>query len=271
MPAEVPSVPSPSPSNPISSSGWLKPSRFAAFRMSLTPYRSLMARSRLPPRLFLGFPSGTGSGLAVLAGGGSCHFSIFLTISSCIARPVVPLGSSPNASTRAMSVHLPPTRRAARMRSLGGVFFWIRSHPKMKPTCMSPARTAEALEKPAACLRLAPSTCTLHAGILDSGMRPPATPMRRAAVSGPSTADRLGAVLSMRLSTSAPSWCLTASSSMARSHASLVLSRSSGVSGCPLVVEPVTDTTMMVADGSTPSSSTSVMSISFPMAFTTRA
>lgn len=44
-------------------------------------------------------------------------------------------------------------------------------------------------------------TCTLQAGILLSEMRPPATPMSRAATSLPTAADRLGAMRCMRLST----------------------------------------------------------------------
>ena len=150
IPADVPSVPKPSPSYPISSSATLKLTLFAAFLMSLAPNLSFQARARLPPLRFFTSPPGIARGLAVLAGGGSCHFSIFLTISSCMLRPVDPLGSSPKASTRAISVHLPATKRAARMRSGGGVLRWMMSHWLMKPTCKSPALTAVALDMPAA-------------------------------------------------------------------------------------------------------------------------
>lgn len=44
-------------------------------------------------------------------------------------------------------------------------------------------------------------TCTLQAGILLSVMRPPATPISRAATSLPMAADRFGAIWCMRLST----------------------------------------------------------------------
>mmetsp|Transcript_29530 Transcript_29530/g.47479 ORF Transcript_29530/g.47479 Transcript_29530/m.47479 type:complete len:323 (-) Transcript_29530:347-1315(-) len=270
-PADVPRVPMPSPVNPNSSSATLNPTRFADFLISLFPKRSFIARWRLPPRLFFASPPGMGRGLLVLAGGGSCHFSIFWSTSACILRPISPVGSCPNASTRAMSVHLPPTSRAARVRRGGGVLRWMVSHWKINPACRSPALTAAALEKPAVVFRLAPSTCTLHAGILDSATNPPATPMSRAATSGPSTAERFGAVRSMRSSTRVTSLRLSASSCMARSHAAKVVSRSSGDSGWPFVVEPVTDTTMIVAEGSTPSSSTNVMSISLPIALMTRA
>lgn len=54
---------------------------------------AFILRYRLPPRRFFTSASGTGSTLAVLAGGGSCHFSIFFTISSFMVRPAAPLGS----------------------------------------------------------------------------------------------------------------------------------------------------------------------------------
>mmetsp|Transcript_3151 Transcript_3151/g.12649 ORF Transcript_3151/g.12649 Transcript_3151/m.12649 type:complete len:251 (+) Transcript_3151:2189-2941(+) len=131
IPADVPSVPSPSPSSPYSSSAWLKLSRFAAFCMSLCPYRSFIARARFPPRRFFASPPGMGSGFAVRAGGNSCHFSIFASISARMALPALAAGSWPNASMRAMSAHFPATSRAARMRSAGGVLRWMMSHWKM--------------------------------------------------------------------------------------------------------------------------------------------
>eukprot|EP00982_Pelagococcus_subviridis_P006386 30087-Pelagococcus_subviridis.AAC.24 len=239
--------------------------------MSDAPKRSFIARCLFPPRRFFASPPGTGRGFAVRAGGGSCHFSIFFTMSSCMLRPVAPDGSSPNASTLAMSAHFPATKRAARVLNGGGVFLWIMSHWKMNPTCISPAFTCVAVDIPAVVFLFCPNTCTLFAGIFDSCVKPPATPSRRAATSGPSTALRFGAVLSILLSTSATSFRLSLSSVIARSHASNVLSRSSLDSGSPFVVLPVTDTTMIVAEGMTLSSSTFVMSISFPIALTTRA
>ena len=55
------------------------------------------------------------------------------------------------------------------------------------------------------------------------------------------------------------------------SHAALTLPRVASGSGVPMVVEAVTVTTMMVADGRIPLRSTSDMSISFPSLRTTRA
>ena len=136
---------------------------------------------------------------------------------------------------------------------------------------MSPALTAAAAENPAACFRFCPSTCTLLAGILDNAVSPPATPTSRAATSEPSTADKLGAVLSIRDCTSCTSWRRSSSICIWRSHAARVsLSVASG-SGAPGVVAAVTETTITAAEGKTASRSTRVTSISLPMARTTRA
>lgn len=42
----------------------------------VSPYRSFIFRYRLPPLRLRASASGRGSGLTILAGGGSCHFSI---------------------------------------------------------------------------------------------------------------------------------------------------------------------------------------------------
>lgn len=70
--------------------------------------------------------------MTVLAGGGSCHFSIFAVMSVRNAWPCEPEGSCPYASTRASSVHLAATSRPALLRSEGGVA-WMMEHCEIKP------------------------------------------------------------------------------------------------------------------------------------------
>ena len=72
-----------------------------------------------------------GSGFAVRAGGNSCHFSIFASISARMALPAFAAGSWPNASMRAMSApHFPATSRAAHAQR-GRVLRWMMSHWKI--------------------------------------------------------------------------------------------------------------------------------------------
>ena len=110
-----PTRPSPTVSSPsmISSSAMLKFTRFWAFLSSVIPYLSFIFRSLRPPRRFFGPESGTASGLMILAGGGSCHFSIFFSISCRSLPPAAPSASSPWASTLASKAHLPATSRRA--------------------------------------------------------------------------------------------------------------------------------------------------------------
>mmetsp|Transcript_13203 Transcript_13203/g.45659 ORF Transcript_13203/g.45659 Transcript_13203/m.45659 type:complete len:318 (+) Transcript_13203:1459-2412(+) len=270
-PPPPPSCPMPSPVSPISSSASLKPTRFAALRMSVMPYFSFILRKRFPPLRFLGPMSGAGRGLMIFAGGGSCHAAIFLRTSASIASPAEPSGLCLKLSTRAMSVHLAPTRRAALGRSAGGVSFWSTSHWNMNPACSSPARTAADALIPPSCRLRAPSTWTLHAGIWLRGCSPPATPMSLAAISVPTTRLRLGAMAPMRLSTKRSTRERLSSRSSAASHASTVRARHSSLSGSPLVVDAVTVTTMIAVLGRMPSRFTDMRSISLPMWRTTRA
>mmetsp|Transcript_32954 Transcript_32954/g.83658 ORF Transcript_32954/g.83658 Transcript_32954/m.83658 type:complete len:431 (+) Transcript_32954:100-1392(+) len=265
----LPSMPSPTTSSPsmYSSSTWLKLTRLAALRMSVRPYRSFILRSRTPPlRLRPSPSSGLGRGLTCLAGGGSCHFSILRRMSSRMRCPCCPLGSWPYASTRASSVHLAATRRAALTRSEGGVC-WMTWQWLMKPWC----GCSVAVEKPARFFFLAPSTCTLHAGMRDSACRPPARPMSLAAISDPTMSDRLGAMDDMRDSTNDRMSRLSSSSWKAMVQPSSAFCRFSSLRGLPVVVVPVTVTTMTVAAGRMSSRLTRVRSISLAMRCTTRA
>ena len=67
-------------------------------------YLSFIFRSQQPPLFFLGSEYGTGRGFGCFSGGGSCHFSIFLPISSCKSLPVLPVGSPLVESTLAARV-----------------------------------------------------------------------------------------------------------------------------------------------------------------------
>jgi len=66
---------------------------------------------RRPPRFLRAGSMGAGSGLTVLTGGGSSHFSIFCSISASSESPTVPSDDSWKLSTRAARVHLAATRR----------------------------------------------------------------------------------------------------------------------------------------------------------------
>ena len=156
------------------------------------------------------------------------------------------------------------------------------SLPKMKPWC----KPCVAVEYPDRCFLFAPSTCmrpghksasnqiqhiaasklghprmpghtgqvtgslltwTLQAGILERLVRPPAMPMSLAAISVPTAADRLGAMWCIFICTSLRISALSLSSCSATSQACSSFFRLSSDSGCPAVVDAVTDTTMTVA------------------------
>ena len=113
--------------------------------------------------------------------------------------------------------------------------------------------------------------CTTFEGIFERSSNPPANPMTRAATSVPKTCDKFGAVFSMFFSTNLNSFVLSSSNFNNRSHASNVKSKSASLNSFPSVVEPVTVTTIIVADGNTDSKSTRMISISFAIFCTTLA
>mmetsp|Transcript_17851 Transcript_17851/g.55555 ORF Transcript_17851/g.55555 Transcript_17851/m.55555 type:complete len:319 (+) Transcript_17851:175-1131(+) len=268
-PCPLASVPIPSSSSPNVSSATPNVTRFACTRISVTCVRSRCLRARAPPRLRDVLPSGMGNALATLNARGSCHLSSLPKISSRNFAPTE-LSTSPPAerkpSTRAASVHRPERRRATLVRSAGGVP-WRSAQPMMCPVCANCPPDAS----PPSVRRLTPSDCTTPAGSPASFVSPPAVPISRAATSAPTMVVRLGATACIRVSTYACSCALQSASSTACRHWSIVLARASAGSGAPDVVDAVTVTTITVAAGTMPASSTAVRSASSPILSTTRA
>ena len=103
-------------------------------------------------------------------------------------------------------------------------------------------------EKPARARFVAPKTKMLQAGMAARKLRPPATPIMRAAVVAPHTIVTLGAKKLIREPTYSKMRFRDVSNASAMSQASLIRASSSESKATPCVVEDVTLTTMIVAD-----------------------
>mmetsp|Transcript_10172 Transcript_10172/g.17406 ORF Transcript_10172/g.17406 Transcript_10172/m.17406 type:complete len:311 (+) Transcript_10172:204-1136(+) len=263
---DLPSMPTPSMPSDVVSSSSPKRTRLESCRIAVMPYRSFILRSRRPPRRLPDDSGGTGSALAILGGGGSCSFVAFTSISSLKRWPIAPPSLSVYVSHRAASVHFPATSRATLTRSAGGVFC-TTSQCWMKPAC----ETTCVEDMPPSVRFFEPRICSTVEGSEASLFSPPAAPISFAAIAVPTSADTLGHTAPMRDSTKASMVCLLSASSRICSHDSLTAASASSGSGVPIVVDAVTVTTMMVADGRMPERSTSVSSISLPRRSTTRA
>ena len=90
-------------------------------------------------------------------------------------------------------------------------------------------------------------------------------------MAAPTRRERLGATAAMRDSTKASMRVFASDSCSTCSHEPTTRRSSSSGSTVPTVVDAVTVTTMIVADGSSPVKSTSDISISLPSLSTTRA
>mmetsp|Transcript_39050 Transcript_39050/g.75738 ORF Transcript_39050/g.75738 Transcript_39050/m.75738 type:complete len:292 (+) Transcript_39050:37-912(+) len=171
---------------------------FFCFISSVIFIRSRCFLYRFPPRLLRGLSMGTGRAFFALGGGGSCHFSIFLTICSRSFTPSALLLwlVVMYESILAARAHLAARSLIARCFKSIGVVNIISVSARM-PWCMLAAEFAN----PPRMLRFTPKTCMLHDGISDSSFNPPATPKILAAISEPMIAVKFGAMRFILLST----------------------------------------------------------------------
>eukprot|EP00962_Isochrysis_galbana_P010656 scaffold2957_cov226-Isochrysis_galbana.AAC.11 len=137
----------------------------------------------------------------------------------------------------------------------------------MQPACV----TCVAVDSPPSVFFFPPRICTTVDGSSASFDRPPAAPTSLAAMAAPTTAVTLGATMVILDSTKAKMRCLLSDRASTCSHAAVTEPRVCGGSSVPIVVEAVTVTTMIVADGRIPVRSTCVRSDSLPILSTTRA
>mmetsp|Transcript_10762 Transcript_10762/g.26669 ORF Transcript_10762/g.26669 Transcript_10762/m.26669 type:complete len:334 (-) Transcript_10762:338-1339(-) len=246
---------------PNTSSSWTPNwTRLACFIISLMAYFSLIALALFPPLFFFWLMSGAGSALAFFWGGGSIALASASSIWRLKEMPTSPAGHSLAASTLAVKAHFADTSLAA--------FFWLSGGcpTTMGDWLMTPPRTpSAAVDMPFCTLRLDPIIWMLQAGMRDSSCSPPAMAIMSAATLGPTTTERLGARMFMRVSTNSRIVVLMSSISKTDPHARITLSSTSSARGLPLVVVAVTVTTMMVALGRMPPRSTAVMSASLPI------
>mmetsp|Transcript_11915 Transcript_11915/g.24186 ORF Transcript_11915/g.24186 Transcript_11915/m.24186 type:complete len:214 (-) Transcript_11915:421-1062(-) len=212
-----------------------------------------------------------GNALTSLGGGGSCILIAFCSISSLNFSPISPSFELPYESARQASVHLPDTSRITLLRSCGGVFC-MRSQRWMKPACFTSSPVLLAIPPSAPPVRfLDPSTCSTVEGSDASLSSPPAAPISLAATCVPTMAERLGATEAILDSTKASIFCLWLESFRICSHASCTFCSAASGSAVPAVVDAVTVTTMIDAEGKMPVRSTCVRSVSLPSFSTTRA
>mmetsp|Transcript_43925 Transcript_43925/g.142558 ORF Transcript_43925/g.142558 Transcript_43925/m.142558 type:complete len:335 (-) Transcript_43925:406-1410(-) len=223
-------------------------------------------RSRRPPRRLPLDSGGTASGRTSFGGGGSESLADRISISSRNFWPTEPSPEFWYASARAASVTLPATMRTTFGLSPGGVLRMM-SQCEMQPECV----TCVEVDMPASARFFEPRICTTVEGSSASLDMPPAAPTSFAAVAAPTMATTLGATIAILDSTKARMRCLLSERARTCSHRSLTAARACGGSSVPMVVEEVTVTTMIVAEGRMPVRSTWVRSASLPILRTTRA
>mmetsp|Transcript_3106 Transcript_3106/g.10294 ORF Transcript_3106/g.10294 Transcript_3106/m.10294 type:complete len:328 (-) Transcript_3106:602-1585(-) len=263
---DFPSIPTPSMPSDVMSSSCPNRTRLESCRMCVIPIRSFILRSRRPPRRLPLDSGGTASGRTSFGGGGSESLADRISISSRNFWPTEPSPEFWYASARAASVTLPATMRTTFGLSPGGVLRMM-SQCEMQPECV----TCVEVDMPASARFFEPRICTTVEGSSASLDMPPAAPTSFAAVAAPTMATTLGATIAILDSTKARMRCLLSERARTCSHRSLTAARACGGSSVPMVVEEVTVTTMIVAEGRMPVRSTWVRSASLPILRTTRA
>mmetsp|Transcript_28052 Transcript_28052/g.90436 ORF Transcript_28052/g.90436 Transcript_28052/m.90436 type:complete len:269 (+) Transcript_28052:395-1201(+) len=256
------------------SSSWKKARLFTRLRMSVTFVFSLAFRTRFPPRFFFPtFASGAGRALTFWALGGSQSFSIFDLMSSTkpdatsSADAFLSSSFEEKASTRAARETLAATILRTFLRKGAGAA-WTRSAKYKIPVWGIWATRP----KPARSLLLSwPRATRLHAGTLANFSRPPAMPTSIAARDAPTSLEMFGARLVICASKKSKIWNLSFSNENISRHARRHARNCPSVKAFPVVVDPVTLTTMTCVGGRTSFKSTCVMSISFFISSTTRA
>ena len=148
----------------------------------------------------------------------------------------------------------------------------MRAHRCTKPACFTSSPLLLDMPPRAAPVRfLEPSTWSTVEGNAASLSSPPAAPISLAATCVPTMAERFGATVAILDSTKASIFCLWLESLRTCSHASCTFCSAASGSAVPAVVDAVTVTTMIDADGRMPVKSTCVRSVSLPSLSTTRA